>query len=419
MILGENGRTEQVEGTQTGADLLLDGPPRDEDVGKTIRLNSKRAALIGVGALVVLALGAWGAIAMLGNADKGDGGVDSGEQVRPGETPGAADDTETADADEPGGDSSTTPTGTAVDDDETPYPVLDVGKVAFRMQASLWIAAGDGSDAKAVTSSTAGPFALSPDGEMLAMVEGGKLFIAAAKDGARVEVGASTEEFAWLADSSALMYVAPVSPLAKEVRRVPRNGKGATKVADAGGPVATGPILGAYAYFANGSIANPPFSMGLVEGAGARPQTLKLSNRITDLALATDAFYYVALGDGAVSTIRCGTADDPDGRQVMGPPTQPGRVNHGSLMVSPDGKSLAYATYGDDGYSRLFAVRTDGSRVRELSIRRDAYPLRWTADGQYILFIEGNAIQGEATRLMRVKPDGTGRSTLIEGAGVY
>ena len=46
---------------------------------------------------------------------------------------------------------------------------------------------------------------------------------------------------------------------------------------------------------------------------------------------------------------------------------------------------------------------TGGSPV-SLSSRRDDYPLKWSVSGKDILFIEGNAFQGESTALFHMSP---------------
>ena len=89
----------------------------------------------------------------------------------------------------------------------------------------------------------------------------------------------------------------------------------------------------------------------------------------------------------------------------------------GDMLASPDGSWVAYTETGDDGYSRLFAIHPSGGVPIPLSLRRDDYIMGWSADGSEIMFVEGNKTQEESTRLMAVHPDGTGRRTILEGAG--
>jgi Tol biopolymer transport system component len=88
------------------------------------------------------------------------------------------------------------------------------------------------------------------------------------------------------------------------------------------------------------------------------------------------------------------------------------------LCASPDGAYLAYAESGDDGYSRAFVYDVAKRTSVALSVRRDTYPVCWTHDGSRVLFVEGNAFQGEATALMSARPDGMGRAVLVAGAGL-
>jgi Tol biopolymer transport system component len=93
-------------------------------------------------------------------------------------------------------------------------------------------------------------------------------------------------------------------------------------------------------------------------------------------------------------------------------------VAFAGLTLSPDGKWLVYAETGDDGYSRLFAVPAAGGAPVTLSPRYDGYALSWSADGTELFFVEGNAIQGEATRVSAVHPDGTAHRIVVEGGGL-
>ena len=77
--------------------------------------------------------------------------------------------------------------------------------------------------------------------------------------------------------------------------------------------------------------------------------------------------------------------------------------------------SLLYAAESDDGYSRMWLVPTAGGTPFALSSRRDNYPLQWSVSGKEILFIEGNAFQGESTALYHVSPTGSRRLLLVSG----
>jgi Tol biopolymer transport system component len=91
-------------------------------------------------------------------------------------------------------------------------------------------------------------------------------------------------------------------------------------------------------------------------------------------------------------------------------------VTYGELMLSPDGTRLLFAADGDDGYSRLWTVPTAGGRATAISGRRDGYAIGWTKDGKGILFIEGNAFQGQSTSLWLSDLNGHNRKLLVAGA---
>jgi hypothetical protein len=109
--------------------------------------------------------------------------------------------------------------------------------------------------------------------------------------------------------------------------------------------------------------------------------------------------------------------DGTDPRQVVAPESSSAKAaTFGTLMLSPDATRLLYTAESDDGFSRMWIGPAAGGKALSLSPRRDAYPMQWTADGGGILFIEGNAFQGEETALWRVRPDGTRRVMIVSGA---
>jgi hypothetical protein len=139
---------------------------------------------------------------------------------------------------------------------------------------------------------------------------------------------------------------------------------------------------------------------------------------ITGLACDGSTVYYGALDPpSAAVALRAAGLDGSRGRTIVGAAAASRAVTFGDLLLAPDGGELVYAEHGDDGYSRMFAVAAGGGVPVSLCVRRDCYPLRWAADGQSVLFIEGNAFQGDATALMRVAPSGQSRRLLVDGAG--
>ena len=110
-------------------------------------------------------------------------------------------------------------------------------------------------------------------------------------------------------------------------------------------------------------------------------------------------------GSGAKQLVKSGTAGNKG-------------ATFGRMLPSADGVSLLYAAESDDGYSRMWIVPSAGGAPFSLSSRRDNYPLLWSVSGKDILFIEGNAFQGEATSLYHVSPSGSRRLMLVNGAGL-
>jgi len=149
----------------------------------------------------------------------------------------------------------------------------------------------------------------------------------------------------------------------------------------------------------------------------AKTTVIPVTGYVVDIALsASRVFYAVAADDLAQPEIRSVDLKG-GGTVVLRSGTQAGaRASFQDLCASGDGNRLAYAEAGDDGYSRIFAMdAAGGGSPVTLSVRRDDYPMCWGCDGR-LFFIEGNAWQGESTKLMSVQPDGTGRTTVLEGA---
>jgi hypothetical protein len=235
--------------------------------------------------------------------------------------------------------------------------------------------------------------------------------------GSETDVGpAYSQTPDWSGDSRWFVYTVRTTT-SYELKTAGRDGGDVRAISEghSGRAAAEGDVAG---FVAGGA----PGSAGLLTtvSRGEEPAPVEGADDVAEFAWSDGGFFYVCAGpECPLTAIRSGTADDPEGTEIVGPPAEgskPGR--YAVLDVSSDGEWLSYTLAGDDGYSRLWVVRKDGTDRRELSIRRDAYPLRWTPDSEYLLFIEGNAIHGEQTRLMRVRPDGTGRTELVPNAGM-
>lgn len=291
-------------------------------------------------------------------------------------------------------------------------------RIAYRLDGVLYVSAEDGSGAAQVTASTAGPFSLSPDGATIALVEGETLKLVKTGSGAVVSAGPAEEVTpVWMPDSKAVLFARSVSGHSgAEVWRVGADGAGAVRLGAAAG----------MAVSADGSVValvqGPSDTAGgvvWVSRRGAKTVAVKLSGSPTAVGVSADRMW-VAMTDAGGANPRIVTAalDGSGERQVAGaPPGVVGRmVAYGDVEVSPDGRYLVFCAGSDDGYSRMYSVRTDGGDPVSLSVRRDDYCRGFSATGEYFYFLEGNAFQGEPTALWRVSPDGTRRFLVVDGA---
>lgn len=280
--------------------------------------------------------------------------------------------------------------------------------VVFRRAGWLCLASEDGTGERQVAASAAGVYSLSPDGATIAFVDAtaGTLIVVDTASGAGAVVGPATQDPpSWSPDSAWLVYTAA----GPKVTRVDRSGAGATALfAGSMGSVSTG----------DGTVVGLSASGDIVCVRGGAVSSVRPSGTVTGLATDGATIYYgmMSPADGSAALHAVSVSGTSD-RALVARPAATRAVTLGDLLLSPDGSRLAYAERGDDGYSRLFAVPAGGGEVVPLSVRRDCYPLRWTADGAGILFIEGNMLQGDPTALMRVAPDGGSRRLLSEGAG--
>jgi hypothetical protein len=281
--------------------------------------------------------------------------------------------------------------------------------VAFRQDGALWVSEESGAGERKVATSAAGAFALSPDGATLAFVDD------AAKTLAVADVASSRVTTVGPADVKAPVW----SPSSKwlaftnglEVRAVSADGSG-IRFLGRGAHPAISPDDATYAFAADGG------GIVVVDGKD-RQHKLPVKGRIDDVALGSDRLFY-ALGGASRSAVSLHSAalDGSGDRQLAGVPDDKAAGRYDELTLSPDGTWLAYATAGDDLHSRLRAMHVDGTLDSQLSLRHDGYLLRWSSDGGKVLFIDGNVLQGDATQLMCVRPDGTMRLTLLKGPGI-
>lgn len=279
--------------------------------------------------------------------------------------------------------------------------------VAYRRNGALCVAGEDGSGERAVVASAGGVFSLSPDGTAIAVVDAGSgtLSIVNVASGAIIAVGAAAQDTpSWAPDSAWLVYTAP----GPSVMRVARSGSGATKLFAGSMPSVS---------VADGTVVGVAASGALAVWRNGTLTLLPVPGTITGLATNGVTVWCGSLSAEGGASLCAGTITGSDKRVLVSAPHSTRAVTFSDLLLSPDGAQLVYAEQGDDGYSRMYAVPASGGTAEELSVRRDCYPLRWTADGVAAMFIEGNAFQGDPTALMRVEPSGEARRLLVNGAG--
>ncbi len=286
-------------------------------------------------------------------------------------------------------------------------------RIAYRRAGVLYVADPDGSDEVRAAASVEGAFSIAPDGRTLALVDAttGTLALYDLATGARVAVGPANQEMPVWPVSSAWVVYSTGSGSGARVLRVDRDGRNA-KTLFTGGEAAVSPDGAVVCGIAHA----PSGASSVVVYHGGRAASLPVAGYATDVACSsTRVFYSLAGDDGADSSIRSMSLDGGDVLTIRTGPQAGSRVSFQDLCLKPDGTRVAFTEAGDDGYSRLFVMGVDGGGSRTLSVRRDDYPMCWGCDGR-LYFIEGNAIQGEATKLMGVGADGTGRVVIVEGA---
>jgi dipeptidyl aminopeptidase/acylaminoacyl peptidase len=289
--------------------------------------------------------------------------------------------------------------------------------IAYRQEGTLYIAAEDGSSPMPVASSARGAFSLSPDGKMLAWVDGveGVLHVTTV-GGEDVVIGVADDVApAWEPDSTGLLFSVP-SDQGSIVYRV--NADGSLPESVRAGHSARFGDDGERVVLIDSAGPGQPGDVVVIDASGKALGGVSDATAIEAVLVGDEIVYSVAAGKDA-EEIRVSTLSGSEPRMLVGPARLGVPVVYAQLVPSPDGSVLKYAASGDDGYSRAYVVELTGEPTPlTLSIRRDTYPLRWGADGQRLFIVEGNAFQGEKTSVVRVSGDGIGRTVVVEGGGL-
>lgn len=386
-------------------------PPKPTDTAEWARIERRRKQLawagIGFATLAVVAAGAW----LLFGRTPATTPSATYEPI-----PGSSSPTGAVSAEASasiGSTASAVVTGTPGVVDPAAQPGAAICMVAYRRSGKLCVARPDGSGEVVVADSDDGVFALSPDARTLAFVDSAKrrLMLVDVGSGKQADAGpAALERPAWPQDSTWCVFTGAGSQAG--IRRVAKDGSGG-KALFAG----SSPAVSADGATIVGVRSNADGSSAIVVYRNGKAATLRVSGYAVDAAVGSDRVCYaVAADDLAPAEIRSMTFTGGGGIVLKSGPQAGARASFQDLCLNRDGSRLAYAEVGDDGYSRLFAVNgADGAGLVSLSVRRDDYPLCWGCDGR-LYFIEGNAWQGESTKLMAVRSDGTGRAVVLEGA---
>lgn len=306
---------------------------------------------------------------------------------------------------------------------QKPAAGADEERIAFRVGATVYVSAPDGSGPVPAARLAEGPYALSPDGRTLAVVSGGRLALIDIASGGSIDAGEAWNSGAlmgecpvWMPDSGSLLYVrrARGDVEGHVVRRVRRDGTGARSVAPGSRP----------------SVSPDGRVVAVVGSPGVEPEGAVLVSRdsgpfkgvevpgdvVTAVAAGNDRLYVGVLSSEGLPAIVSIRLDGSRPGSVVGAPVDPSRTVWGVLRLSPDGSRLAACATGDDQVSRTSIISIGDGRTVPVDVRRDTYPKGWSRSGEYLNYIQGNAYQGEETALLRIGRDGTGRRVLITGA---
>lgn len=304
-----------------------------------------------------------------------------------------------------------------------PDAAPDAERIAFRVGATVYTAALDGSGPVPAARVGEGPYALSPDGRTLAVVSNGRLTLVDIASGDSVDADEAWSSGAlmgecpvWMPDGRSLLFVRRARGDAEghEVRRVRRDGTGARTVAPGRSPSVSpdGRVIAVV----GPAGASPDGAVLVAKGDGGFKRIEVPGGLVTAVAAADDRVFAGVLSDDGSPAIVSVRLDGSGVVRVAGAPAAAPRTVWGVLRLSPDGSLLAASATGDDQVSRTSIVPVGGGSARPVDLRRDTYPKSWSPSGAFLFYIQGNAYQGEETALFRVARDGTGRRVLITGA---
>lgn len=296
--------------------------------------------------------------------------------------------------------------------------IVRAALVAYRKGDRIWVAREDGTGAKAVASSHAGAFALSPDGRTLVLVQGlnpatDHSVLIDVATGGRAQLPLAVDLPTWAPDSSWLAYTAGSAKVAYSIRRADRNGSHDALVVDSGAQPRISADGKRIAYTGHTNVI-PTDSLHVMDLTARKTYTVPSAQGALRYAWASGgALYFVKEATGTVAGW-LGTANVAMTKSSV-VASLPAGANAAPdwLFPSPDGSKILLAMVGDDGYSVMYMANVAAKKITLLPTRRDAYPVEWLLNGSGLLYIEGNAIQKETPALTSMNADGTHKKVLV------
>ena len=299
--------------------------------------------------------------------------------------------------------------------------IIDAHKIAYRIARALFVANEDGTGARAAYG-TSSAYALSPDGLNVASIEGGELAVVGVgrrpASKADLTPGTPAEDVTpvWTPDSSGVLFVRTDKQGVPSVWRYILSAGTSVRVGPGSG-MAVSPDGGTTVALPIEATDSPVLAVWRSDGR-AYAITVPSGDPVA-VALANDRIYVSTMSSAGAAALWSLSLDGKQRKQLAGASSAGSTsATYGQLLLSPDGHRLLYTVESDDGYSRILVVPVGGGSPVAISKRRDGYPLKWTADGKHILFIEGNAYQGQTTALWRSDLTGHQRKELVKQANL-
>ncbi len=299
--------------------------------------------------------------------------------------------------------------------------IVRAAKIAFRLANTVYVASEDGSGKKPIfTSALHGKFALSPDGTTLAIVDESSttgVMVIDVTTGRQLRIPGAVDLPAWSPDSTWLAYTTETSSV-PSLHRIIRDGTGAELLVTPGAEPKFSADGHAIAYVASSQPI--PQTPRVFDLSTRTSKVVPGAKNSLDYAWKPDGSLYFlqagSTGNGVISYANKALTHATKLVTLPSPSTTSTVLVPAGLLPSPDGTRIVLTDTGDDGYSRMLAVTVATGQINSLTTHFDAYPWEWTADGKAILYVLGNALQGEKTSLYRMAPDGSGNRMIVSGA---